>query len=94
MHQPIPYPKWMYKGKTAVIVHDQAAHAALGSDWAESPAEDPAELEKEFPKTKFHSSGASATVHDEEAEAALGAGWSDEKPAHAPEAKKAKKVRS
>jgi hypothetical protein len=38
------YPKWLYHPTQAPrVVDDEAAHKALGSDWAESPADFAAE---------------------------------------------------
>lgn len=35
------YPKWIYHPeKGALIVRDEAEHEAMGSGWAESPADD------------------------------------------------------
>lgn len=39
MYQYVSYPKWLYHpSKEPVIVRDEAAHLALGPEWAESPA--------------------------------------------------------
>ena len=37
----IYYPKWLYSASGAQIVPDEAAHAALGKGWYESPVDVP-----------------------------------------------------